>query len=84
MLAAVAFVFAYPSLAGPPSASPANPRPARLLFGATYPLEVSAEFHPALLHWLDSLANLTGPGATAGKTVEAHRVTYVALHGEPW
>ena len=48
----------------------------KLLLGEAYPIEASVTFHAALLHWLDSIAALNGPGMTAGKTVEAHRQDY--------
>jgi hypothetical protein len=54
-----------------------------LLLGDRYPLEASASFPGALLHWLDSLANLSGAGFTAGKTIAAHRLTYVEMLGRP-
>jgi len=54
-----------------------------LLLGGRYPLEASASFPAALLHWLDSLANLSGAGFTAGKTVAAHRLTYVEVLDRP-
>lgn len=61
-------------------------QPARSLLGGAYPIEPRISFHAALLHWLDSIAALNGPGMTAGKTVEAHRLEYQerigALDGE--
>lgn len=59
------------------------PAETRLLLGATYPIDVSVSFHKALLHWLDSLAMLSGAGGTAGKTVAAHRQEYERLFGRP-
>ena len=55
----------------------------RLLLDARYPLEVSSSKSAALLHWLDSLAGLSGRGFTAGKTIEAHREEYLELFGLP-
>jgi len=67
-----------------PSDTPsATPTEARLLLGNTYPIDVSVSFHKALLHWLDSLAMLSGAGGTAGKTVEAHRQEFEKLLGRP-
>ena len=54
-----------------------------LLLGDRYPIETGVLFHAALLHWLDSLAALAGPGMTAGKTVEAHRMDFRQALGEP-
>ena len=54
-----------------------------LLLDGAYPLEAVASFPAALLHWLDSLAALSGPGLTAGKTQEAHRRAWVGVHGPP-
>jgi len=54
-----------------------------LLLGPAYPIEVAVSLPAALLHWLDSLAGLDGPGATAGKTVNAHRLEFVRLFGPP-
>jgi len=53
------------------------------LLGDDFPIEVSTEFHVALLHWLDSLAGLQGVGLTGGKTVDAHRFEYGRLLGKP-
>lgn len=53
-----------------------TPRSEPLLLDRSYPIEVGISFPAALLHWLDSLAGLNGPGMTAGKTVEAHREEY--------
>ena len=64
-----------------PAASP--PPTEQLLLGPSYPVEVAISFPAALLHWLDSLAGVEGLGATAGKTVEAHRAEYVRLFGRP-
>jgi hypothetical protein len=66
-----------------PDAAPAKPTETRLLLGTAYPIEVSVSFHKALLHWLDSLAMLSGAGGTAGKTVAAHRQEYERLFGRP-
>jgi hypothetical protein len=63
-----------------PSDTAATPR---LLLGESYPIEASVSFHAALLHWLDSLAALNGPGMTAGKTVEAHRKDFEERLGSP-
>ena len=54
-----------------------------LLLGKTYPIEVSVSFHVGLLHWLDSLAVLNRAGATAGKTIPAHRAEYEKVLGLP-
>jgi len=54
-----------------------------LLLGKTYPIEVSVSFHTGLLHWLDSLAVLNRAGATAGKTIPAHREEYEKVLGRP-
>jgi hypothetical protein len=67
----------------PSDAAPAAPTETRLLLGDAYPIDVSVSFHKALLHWLDSLAMLTGPGGTAGKTVAAHRLEFERLLGRP-
>ena len=69
----------------PGSALAATPRPPTepLLLGPSYPVEVAISFPAALLHWLDSLAGVEGQGATAGKTVEAHREEFVRLFGRP-
>ncbi len=66
-----------PALASPPPAAPDS------ILGQRYPLEAGVTFHAALLHWLDSLAGLTGPGRTAGKTIEGHRAEFVARFGAP-
>ena len=52
-----------------------------LLLGPDYPIDVGISLPAALLHWLDSLAGLDGPGTTSGKTVPAHRGEYVRLFG---
>lgn len=68
---------------GAPPAPPGE-APSRLLLTDGYPLEVSVSFPAALLHWIDSLAQLDGVwGGTAGKTIEAHRRSYVKALGEP-
>ena len=54
-----------------------------LLLGDAYPLEAPISFPAALLHWLDSVASLRGAGMTAGKTIEAHRQTYIDYLGVP-
>jgi len=54
-----------------------------LLLGKAYPIEVSVSFHSGLLHWLDSLAVLNRAGATAGKTIPAHRAEYEKVLGLP-
>lgn len=51
--------------------------------GPAYPLEADAPLPAALLHWLDSLADLHGPGFTAGKTTPTHRTEYEATFGRP-
>jgi hypothetical protein len=53
------------------------------LLGEVYPIEVRISFQAALFHWLDSLTAVTGPGMTAGKTTEAHRLDYEKVAGEP-
>lgn len=53
------------------------------VLGPTYPLEARISFHAALLHWMDALAGLRGRGGTAGKTDDAHRREFHAVHGEP-
>ena len=70
------------SSAGPPPTPEKAPTPRQLL-GSAYPIEVTVSFHTSLLHWLDSLAYLDGPGFTGGKTKEAHRMEFVRAHGEP-
>ena len=57
--------------------------PGALLLTDGYRLETSIAYHDALLHWLDSLTELTGPGFTAGKTVGAHRAEFEATFGRP-
>lgn len=52
----------------------------RLLDGA-YPLDAVVAFHPALFHWLDSLAGLRGVGLSGGKTIDVHRAQYRARFG---
>lgn len=71
--------------AEPPSSTDGSATPASrpLLLDGAYPLEVSAAFHSALLHWLDSLAALNPPIGTSGKTVEAHRKAYRLAFGVP-
>ncbi|HXV77151.1 MAG TPA: hypothetical protein VD788_12610 [Candidatus Polarisedimenticolaceae bacterium] len=64
-----------------PLAGGDTPQP--LLIGRDYPIEAGISFPFALLHWLDSLAGLDGPGMTAGKTIEAHRREYVERLGAP-
>lgn len=53
------------------------------LLGPAYPLEARVSFHAALLHWMDALAGLRGGGGTGGKTDDAHRMQFQALHGPP-
>jgi hypothetical protein len=67
----------------PLAATPPPPTTEPLLLGPSYPVEVAISFPAALLHWLDSLAGVEGHGATAGKTVEAHREEFVRLFGRP-
>lgn len=67
----------------PPDPATSASTETRLLLGTAYPIDVSVSFHKALLHWLDSLAMLSGPGGTAGKTVAAHRQEYERLFGRP-
>lgn len=73
---------AWPAAAASPAAAPA-PAAADLLLGESYRIELSDSFPAALLHWLDSLADLQGPGMTAGKTVDAHRLEFRRTFGEP-
>ena len=54
-----------------------------LLLQETYPIETSVSFHASLLHWMDSLAGLSGAGLTAGKTQRAHRIEYSHVLGRP-
>lgn len=54
-----------------------------LLLGPEYPIEVAVPFPAALLHWLDSLASLEGPGQSGGKTMGAHADEYLRAFGEP-
>ncbi|MCP3978425.1 MAG: hypothetical protein GY716_03705 [bacterium] len=54
-----------------------------LLLGKAYPIEVTVSQHAALLHWLDSLTGLQNRGATAGKTIVAHRLQFRNVFGEP-
>lgn len=69
------------AVAPPPQAEDAAVAPrALLLLDEAYPVEVVYSFHAALLHWMDSLARLEGPGMTAGKTVGAHRRDFVEHH----
>lgn len=51
------------------------------LLGELFPIEASASFPAAVLHWMDSLAGLEGRGLTAGKTIQAHRMAYELAHG---
>ena len=60
-----------------------DPQKTEGMLGNAYPLEVSVSFHKALLHWMDSLAMLTGHGSTGGKTIPAHRLQYEKTHGTP-
>jgi len=78
----VAIVLATLLVVCPGRAADAQPRD-ELLLGKTYPIEVSVSFHSALLHWLDSLAVLNRAGATAGKTIPAHRAEYEKVLGLP-
>jgi hypothetical protein len=64
-------------------ADPAPPVRPRLLLDDSYPLEVSYTFHAALLHWLDSVAELTPPFGTAGKTTPVHRLAYQQHFEQP-
>jgi len=64
-------------------ADPAPPARPPLLLDDSYPLEVTYTFHAALLHWLDSVAELTPPFGTAGKTTPAHRLAYQGLFERP-
>jgi hypothetical protein len=54
-----------------------------LLLDDPYPLEARISFPAALLHWLDSLAGLSGAGLTAGKTRGAHQRQAHDLLGPP-
>ena len=62
--------------------SPAASEPAPLLDGP-YILDAEVSFHRALLHWIDSLTGVAGPGMTAGKTWNAHREEYSTRLGPP-
>ena len=62
----------------PPASAARTP-----LLGRDYPIEVETAFHAALLHWIDSLAGLSVPGCTAGKTVPVHRSQFHRFHGAP-
>jgi hypothetical protein len=53
------------------------------LLEGPYPLEIVTSSHPALLHWIDSLTGIDGPGMTAGKTWLAHREEYRNVFGPP-
>jgi len=53
------------------------------LLGKIYPIEVRISFQAALFHWLDSLTGVIGPGMTAGRTTEAHRLDFEKVAGEP-
>jgi hypothetical protein len=64
-------------------ADPAPPARPRLLLDESYPLEVSYTFPAALIHWLDSVAELTPPFGTAGKTTPVHRLDYQDRFGRP-
>lgn len=68
--------------AEPPAEATADSAPT-LFLDSTYPLEAPISFPGALLHWLDSLAGLRGEGMTAGKTVDAHRQSYIDDLGVP-
>jgi hypothetical protein len=86
IIASVAFSAIVSSTATGTSSPEPGPAPApeaRLLLGRDYPTDVSISFHKALLHWLDSLAMLTGPGGTGGKTTAAHREEYERFFGRP-
>jgi len=80
---ALPIVSAAMAATSPTDVAPTASAETRLLLGNSYPIGVSVSFHEALLHWLDSLAMLTGPGGTAGKTVAAHRKEYEGLFGKP-
>jgi len=67
----------------PPAAEAAATADLPLLLGPDYPIEVSVSFHQALLHWMDSLTQLTGAGGTAGKTVAAYRRSFERHFGNP-
>ena len=64
-------------------ASRAEAGPEEHLLGPAYPIEVAVPFPGALLHWLDSLATLQGPGQSGGKTIGAHADEYIRTFGEP-
>lgn len=59
-----------------PRAAPSSER--ALLFGASYPLEARASFPAGLFHFVDSIA-----GMSVGKTKDAHRREFLAIHGRP-
>ncbi len=46
------------------------------LLDKPYPITATISFPASMLHWLDSLAGLEGPGMTGGKTIEVIRVQY--------
>jgi hypothetical protein len=63
---------------------PATAQDADLRFtGKRYPIDASIKFSAALLHWVDSLADLRGLGLSGGKTVPIHRETYRRTFGLP-
>jgi len=73
---ALALLLALLAIAGHARAETPDAPRQPLLLGDAFPIETSNTFHAALLHWLDSIAALDGPGMTAGKTVGAHRRDY--------
>ena len=65
-----------------PADGPATSAAYRVLLDNRYPIEVSVSFPAALLHWMDSLAGLSGAGLTSGKTRLAHLQEYRHVLGE--
>lgn len=80
--AGVAFALALATEAGDRVERAAEPEPT-LLLGPEFPIEVVVHEHVGRFHWLDSLAGLRFPGSSAGKTVDAHRDSYIRLFGRP-
>ncbi|HKQ59647.1 MAG TPA: hypothetical protein VJS92_00095 [Candidatus Polarisedimenticolaceae bacterium] len=66
--------------AGVPASKRAKPV---LLLDKPYPVEATIAQPGALLHWLDSIGGLSGPGMTGGKTRRAHTQDFEAAHGKP-
>jgi len=77
----VAIALAASLVAWVPSAASLAAAP--LLLGSSYPIEVAVAFPGAMLHWLDSLASLEGPGQSGGKTIGSHADEYRRTFGPP-